>query len=97
MDMLAETEGKICGAITIHGPDGFASPFPDTLFPCLIWATVISLTRSGPRSLELCSKADVDMRSAVGRAAKRGTMPSTPNSCSSISMIPRSSAKPCTS
>ena len=37
MNMLAEIEGKIYGAIATHGPEGFASPFPDTLFPCLIW------------------------------------------------------------
>ena len=37
MDLLVETEGKVYRAIAIDGPRGFASPFPDALFPCLIW------------------------------------------------------------
>ena len=37
MDVLAEKEGKIYGAIGIDGPEGFAPPFPGALFPCLIW------------------------------------------------------------
>ena len=37
MDVLAESEDKIYGAIAIDGPEGFAFPFPDALFPCLIW------------------------------------------------------------
>jgi len=37
MDVLAEKEGKVYGAITIHGPGDFESPFPKSLFACLIW------------------------------------------------------------
>jgi hypothetical protein len=37
MDILAETQSKIYGAITIDTPEGFASPFSGHLFPCLIW------------------------------------------------------------
>jgi len=37
MDVLAETQGRIYGAITIAGPEDFSSPFPGALFPCLIW------------------------------------------------------------
>lgn len=37
MEILAEHEGKVYGAITIGGPDDFVSPFRSSLFPCLIW------------------------------------------------------------
>jgi hypothetical protein len=37
MIVLADTEDKIYGAVAIEGPRGFASPFRDVLFPCLIW------------------------------------------------------------
>jgi len=37
MEILAEHEGKVYGAITIGDPDDFVSPFRSALFPCLIW------------------------------------------------------------
>jgi hypothetical protein len=35
--VLAETEGKIYGAIAIDGPEDLVPPFPDAVFPFLIW------------------------------------------------------------
>lgn len=37
MDVLAETEGRVFAALAIDAPDDFVSPFPGTLFPCMIW------------------------------------------------------------
>jgi hypothetical protein len=37
MEILAEHEGKVYGAITIGDPDDFVSPFRSALFPCLRW------------------------------------------------------------
>lgn len=37
MNVLAETEGRIYGAITINVPGDFASLFPGMLFSCMIW------------------------------------------------------------
>lgn len=37
MEILVENEGKVYGTIIIDGPDDFASPFCDALFPSLIW------------------------------------------------------------
>ncbi len=37
MDVLAKNECKIYGAIAIDDTSGFVSPFPGSLFPCLIW------------------------------------------------------------
>jgi len=37
MNVLAEIEDKVYGAIAIDGPEGFTPPFSDVMFPCLIW------------------------------------------------------------
>lgn len=37
MDILAESEGKVYGAVTIQRPDEFVSPFTGLPFPCSIW------------------------------------------------------------
>ena len=37
MNVLAENEGRIYGAIAIDVPGDFVSPFTGALFPCLIW------------------------------------------------------------
>lgn len=37
MEVLAEREGKIFGAIGIDAPGDFMSPFTGLPFPCLIW------------------------------------------------------------
>jgi hypothetical protein len=37
MNVLAEAEAKIYAAIAIDDPGDFVSPFPGTLFPCMIW------------------------------------------------------------
>ena len=37
MEILAENDGKLYGAISIDGPEGFASPYTGLPFPCLIW------------------------------------------------------------
>ena len=37
MRVLAEKDGKLYGAITIETPGDLVSPFPGTLFPCMIW------------------------------------------------------------
>ncbi len=37
MNVLAENEGKTYGALAIHAPDDFVSPFPGALFPCMVW------------------------------------------------------------
>jgi hypothetical protein len=37
MDILAENDDRIYGAVTIDRAAGFVSPFSGHLFPCLIW------------------------------------------------------------
>lgn len=37
MIVLAEKEGRIFAAETIQRPGDFTCPFPEALFPCLIW------------------------------------------------------------
>ena len=37
MNVLAETEGRIYGAITINLPGDFAGPFPGMLVSCMVW------------------------------------------------------------
>lgn len=37
MSVLVEKEGKIYVAMALDGAGDFVSPFPDTLFPCMIW------------------------------------------------------------
>jgi hypothetical protein len=49
MNLLAENNGKSYVAIAIDNPDDFSSPFPDVLFPCLIWDQVGHFT-DGHRS-----------------------------------------------
>lgn len=37
MSVLAEKGGKTYVVMAIHAPGDFVSPFPGTLFPCMIW------------------------------------------------------------
>lgn len=46
MNVLAERDGKIYGAMAIDAPGDFASPFPGVLFPCMIWDHNGSLTEA---------------------------------------------------
>lgn len=37
MEQIAENEGRIYASLTIERPEEFVTPFPGSLFPCLIW------------------------------------------------------------